>query len=483
MIHPARPPLASFALLLVASARRNSQRIHEPPPKVATPGRHFYNPEREDPPTSGTGVSSEAERGLPGCQTPEVDSEASANRGAAHRRKKLRGPACSAVRSKVATRRQVVAPACSGSAAGMQTIYSVGYAERHVQAGRAAKKGVSRDGAHPARVRARHGFDVGEGAELMHGSGGLRRSEQCGQTSTCGHHASGGSTAEDGGLTSSTCATPMVRVPSNRRTPWKDTGARGGLRRPRGIASCSQSMPGRKAKGKAAIRADSGEELTRGGREFDSPRVHSIIGGVTCHTRTQNRSAGIKLVGEPSAVVSGCARTVPASIAAVGNSPKSITSTRRRRYRTRSGRGRRSAASPNSRSVWCGVGRATNGRRDRTWGLLHAERAPATGEAVGASIAVGPTGKTLAPTGLPRASRFGAEGQPDRLHFNDQERAGRRDFGGRCSQAPYDLIPEESRERPRVHSSRGRGHGSADCGISTAASDSLPRPFTSRRAP
>lgn len=165
MRSPRTPLTALFTRVLVASARHACRiaayGVCSDKQRIPT-----YNPERQDPPISRTGVSSGADRGLPGCQTPEMDHEASARReGRATRRVAPVSPKCSAVRPKLATRRQVVAPACSGSAAETQTTYSVGYAERHALAGRAAKKGVSRDGAHTARVTA--GWRSGHLAALI----------------------------------------------------------------------------------------------------------------------------------------------------------------------------------------------------------------------------------------------------------------------------------------------------------------------------
>ena len=123
-------------------------------------------------------------------------------------------------------------------------------------------------------LRGRIGIDVGGRTKLTHGSGASAAQNNAGNLGTCGHHATGGSTAADGGLTSSTRATPMVRVPSNRWTPGETGASSSPDREHRGSTPARRIPAATTAKANRATRADSGLGATCGGRGFDSRRLH-----------------------------------------------------------------------------------------------------------------------------------------------------------------------------------------------------------------
>ena len=149
-------------------------------------------------------------------------------------------------------------------------------------------------------LRGRIGIDVGGRTKLTHGSGASAAQNNAGNLGTCGHHASGGSTAADGGLTSSTRATPMVRVPSNRWTPGETGASSSPDREHRGSTPARRIPAATTAKANRATRADSGLGATCGGRGFDSRRLHSTE---TAHTAEREGSTTARRLGHLSRTI------------------------------------------------------------------------------------------------------------------------------------------------------------------------------------
>jgi hypothetical protein len=156
-------------------------------------------------------------------------------------------------------------------------------------------------------LRARHGFDVGERTELMHGGGACAALNNAGKPENCRKDGSQerGCAARCGGGRGSRSRgrahqrvthalrmlTPIGAGDSNRRT-LGETRASSSRNTSTGLGACPDYAGGsrRTAKGNRATRAESGEVGTFGGRGFDSPRVHCRETG---HIRSAAGCSGV----------------------------------------------------------------------------------------------------------------------------------------------------------------------------------------------